>query len=342
MWTLVDFDEYLSQPWAADYLKALEIGLRATATCEDRLITEAANHLIVAGGKRIRPLISFSVAAALGSCPSLTPKDPIVQGAIAVELVHLASLYHDDVMDEASERRGTESVNSRFGNLIAIVTGDFLLAKAAEIAARLGSEVAELLANTLGRMCEGQILEVGSAFDTSRTVDQYLKSVAGKTASLMATSARIPAIIHGVASNAADAITTIGENLGMIFQLRDDVLDLLGSKERLRKEPGQDLIEGIYTLPVLLALKTSDSSEDLRAILGHKIEADAESIEIRKRVIEFVKQSAVLDEVMTVLRGYANMNWTLQESIGSYDLEWLVRLGQALVDDTEKLIIASK
>ena len=171
-----------------------------------------------------------------------------------MELVHLASLYHDDVMDEATMRRTVESVNARWGNLVAIVAGDFLLARSAEIAASLGTEIAGLLAHTLGQLCQGQVAEVRAAFSTERTEDHYFTAIAGKTAALMATSCRIGALTGALPRVEVEALTTFGRCFGMLFQLRDDVLDIIGTEEELGKLPGQDLAEGIYTLPVLKAL----------------------------------------------------------------------------------------
>ena len=191
-----------------------------------------------------------------------------LQGAVAVELVHLASLYHDDVMDEALVRRNVESVNARFGNLVAIVAGDFLLARSAEIAASLGTEIAGLLANTLGLLCQGQVTEVRSAFSTERTEDDYLRTIEGKTAALMSTSCRIGALTGGLPRTEVDVLTNFGRCFGMLFQLRDDILDVVATDEELGKPAGQDLAEGIYTLPVLLALHDPGTGPELRPLLG--------------------------------------------------------------------------
>src|SRR6476659_9744174 len=158
----------------------VEDALRASVRTDDKYLTEIASHLVVAGGKRLRPMISV-IAAQVACGPST---DESVQGGVSCELVHLGSLYHDDVMDEAHTRRGVETVNARWGNLQAILAGDFLLAKASEIAAGLGTEVAALLARTIGRWCEGQITELRHTYDTSRSEESYLVSIEGKTAAL--------------------------------------------------------------------------------------------------------------------------------------------------------------
>ena len=156
-------------------------------------------------------------------------------GAVAVELVHLGSLYHDDVMDEARTRRNVESVNARWGNLVAILAGDFLLARASEIAASLGTEVAGLLAATIGQLCEGQVRELAQTFDVARDEESYLASIRGKTASLMSTACRVGAITAGLSREGIDAVTVFGEKVGMVFQIVDDILDVVSTDER----PGQ-------------------------------------------------------------------------------------------------------
>ena len=258
----------LSLPSLEDGLARLEPELRAAVVSGDGFLDQVTTHLIAAGGKRLRP--SLALASATGGSSPATPDD--LQGAIAVELVHLASLYHDDVMDEATMRRNVESVNARFGNLVAIVAGDFLLARSAEIAASLGTEIAGLLANTLARLCEGQVAEVRSAFSTARTEHEYYTAVAGKTAALMATSCRIGALTGGLPRSDVEALTTFGRCFGMLFQLRDDVLDVVATEEELGKPAGQDLAEGIYTLPVILALQDPETAGELRPLLGQPLD----------------------------------------------------------------------
>src|SRR6202044_3126283 len=184
----------------------------------DGFLDSVTTHLIAAGGKRLRPLLAL--AAATGGEREATHED--LQGAVAVELVHLASLYHDDVIDEATIRRNVESVNSRFGNLVAIVAGDYLLARSAAIAAGLGTEIAALLAETLAKLCQGQVSEVRSAYQITRSHEEYTTAIAGKTAALMSTSCRIGALTGGLSTAEVDALTTFGRCFGMLFQLRDD------------------------------------------------------------------------------------------------------------------------
>jgi len=243
----------------------VEDALREAVRSDDAYLTEVASHLILAGGKRVRPLFAIASAAAGGADVT----DEVVLGGVAVELVHLGSLYHDDVIDEAPTRRTVESVNARWGNLTAILAGDFLLAKASEIAASLGTEVAGLLAATIGRLCEGEVGELRTAYDVGRTETAYFSAIEGKTASLFATACRIGAIVGGLSREATEALTTFGLSYGMAFQIVDDVLDVTATEAELGKPAGHDLVEGVYTLPVLRALVAADG---LRDRLGRPIE----------------------------------------------------------------------
>lgn len=242
----------------------LEDCLKESVLGEDPFLNEVASHLIDAGGKRLRPGLTLT-AAGLSMAP--VSKETLL-GGVSVELVHLASLYHDDVMDEATRRRSVESVNARWGNLVAIVAGDFLLARSAEIAASLGPEVAGLLAATLARLCQGQVAEVRAAFQIERDEADYLRAISNKTAALISTACRIGALTAGLERHQIDALTAFGESFGMVFQIRDDVLDVIATEEELGKTPGQDLSEGIYTLPVQRALQDRVSGARLRDLLG--------------------------------------------------------------------------
>jgi heptaprenyl diphosphate synthase len=263
----VNASEVLGLPHLDEGLRELEPLLSASVTTGDGFLDEVTTHLISAGGKRLRPLLTL--ASATAGRRGATREDLL--GGVSVELVHLASLYHDDVIDEATMRRNVESVNSRFGNLVAIVAGDYLLARSAAIAAGLGTEIAGLLATTLGQLCQGQVSEVRSAFSVTRSRDEYSETIAGKTAALMATACRIGGLTGGLPSSEVDALTEFGRCFGMVFQLRDDVLDVVGSDEELGKPAGQDLAEGIYTLPVLVALDDPERGPELRTLLGRPL-----------------------------------------------------------------------
>ncbi|HVL02939.1 MAG TPA: polyprenyl synthetase family protein [Acidimicrobiales bacterium] len=259
----------LQLPGMAKELARVEEALRASVVADDPFLTELTTHLVAAGGKRWRP----ALAVAAGSCASGTGpvSDEVVLGGVAVELVHLGSLYHDDVMDEAATRRGVESVNARWGNLRAILAGDFLLAKASEIAASLGTEVAALLAATIGDMCTGQVRELQTAYNATRNEEQYLAAIDGKTASLAAAACRIGALVAELPRPQVDALTAFGQSFGMAFQIVDDVLDVVATEEQLGKPAGNDLAEGVYTLPVIRALAAPGGAPELASLLGRPL-----------------------------------------------------------------------
>lgn len=273
----------------------IEDALIASVRADDEFLTEVASHLIVAGGKRVRPL--FAVASAAVSREKVgEASHEAVMGGVSVELVHIGSLYHDDVMDEAVIRRTVDSVNARWGNLRAILVGDFLLAKASEIAASLGVEVAGLLAATIGRLCEGQVRELQSMFDPKRTEDAYLASISGKTASLFAAACRIGAIVSDLDRASIDAVTEFGQRYGMAFQMIDDILDLTATEEQLGKPAGNDLVEGVYTLPVLRALALP-GGEELRELLGQPL-----SVEQVDQVRTLARSGGGIDEALADAR----------------------------------------
>jgi heptaprenyl diphosphate synthase len=250
-------------------LTRVEEALHGAVRTSDVFLGDVAAHLISAGGKRIRPTLALCATYACTSATRAT--DEAVTGAVAVELVHLGSLYHDDVIDEAETRRGVPSVNARWSNIVAILAGDFLLARASSLAASLGADVAGLLAATIGELCRGQVLELQHLFDVTRTEDGYESTIEGKTAALFATSCRVGGMVARVPDPTLDALTRFGRHLGMCFQIVDDVLDLTGNVDALGKAAGQDLLEGVYTLPVIYALH---ESPDLHELLGQPIDQE--------------------------------------------------------------------
>jgi len=244
----------------------VEVALREAVHTPDAYLSEIASHLISAGGKRLRPVLSIVASQVMDDSDVV---ENAVQGGISCELVHLGSLYHDDVMDESTTRRGVETVNAKWGNLQAILAGDFLLARASEIAASLGNEVAGLLARTIGRLCEGQIEELRHTYNIARPVDSYLNSIEGKTASLYATAARIGGLVSGYDRHIVDALTQYGVAYGMVFQIVDDILDITATDEELGKPAGHDMVEGVYTLPALATLAAGGpAAAELAALLG--------------------------------------------------------------------------
>nr|WP_203633209.1 polyprenyl synthetase family protein [Streptomyces halstedii] len=227
-------------------LAAVEAGLLDATKSDVPFITEAAQHLVSAGGKRFRPLLVM-LASQFGDPEALG----VVPAAVVVELTHLATLYHDDVMDEADVRRGVESANTRWGNSVAVLTGDFLFARASHILADLGPEAVRIQAEAFERLVTGQILETAGPRDGCDPVDHYMDVLAGKTGSLVAVAGRFGALMAGADESVVDILTQYGERLGVAFQLADDVLDIASDSHESGKTPGTDLREGISTLPVL-------------------------------------------------------------------------------------------
>ncbi len=234
-------------------------------------VTDAAQHLLSAGGKRFRPLLVL-LAAEAGTRPE---SDDVVTAACVVEITHVGSLYHDDVMDEAALRRGADSANARWDNLVAILTGDFLFAKSSELTAMLGADAVRIQAETFTRLVEGQIMETVKPGPGEDPLKHYLDVVAGKTGSLIATSARYGARFGGASAEVEEALTAYGEIVGSAFQLSDDILDIASETEESGKTPGTDLREGVPTLPVLMALASTDPADArLQELLGVPLDDD--------------------------------------------------------------------
>jgi heptaprenyl diphosphate synthase len=281
-------------------LKRTEQELLQTVSSGVSFMTEVASHLIKAGGKRVRP--GFAMASSSVLDPDGKPATmDVIRGGCAVELVHIGSLYHDDVMDDATTRRSVKSVNAEWGNLRAILAGDYLLGRASELAAALGTEVAGLLANTITQLCEGQILELETAYNPDRTVDIYERSISGKTASLLASACRIGALVNELPRPVTDSLTEFGLAYGMAFQIVDDILDIVATDEQLGKPAGNDLLEGIYTLPVLHALGDDRIADELRPLLTRDITSAQ-----RDRARELIRASSGLLTALDVARGWAD------------------------------------
>ena len=272
--------------WAR--LDRVETRLREVTVANTAFLTEIAQHGIQAGGKRYRPLLA-QVAGELGPDPSHGP----VESGVSVELVHLGSLYHDDVIDEADTRRGEPSVNANWTNTIAILAGDFLLARASEVAAPLGEEAVALIARTYATLCEGQVLELQLERDLDHGPDDYYRVIGGKTASLIQTSARLGALTAGAERDSVEAVSEWAWEMGLVFQITDDVLDLVASDDFLGKPAGSDIGEGTFTLPVLYALAGPEGPE-MRALL-----ADAPyAAEAVSKVIDLVRSGGYVEQVL--------------------------------------------
>ncbi len=231
---------------------------------------ETSRHLVVAGGKRFRPLITI-----LGSLVGTGVNERVLKAAAVCELTHLATLYHDDVMDEAPLRRGVESANSRWGNSVAILTGDYLFAKMSQILAELGPEAVKLQADTFERLVIGQILETQGPGSGADPLEHYLQVVADKTGSLIATSLRFGAMFAGCTKEGIETLTEFGEKIGIAFQLADDIIDIASDSLDSGKTPGTDLREGIPTLVTLNAMKSNDPKDaSLKLALSGPIKSE--------------------------------------------------------------------
>ena len=230
---------------------------------------ETSRHLVAAGGKRFRPLITI-----LGALVGNGINEKVIKAAAVCELTHLATLYHDDVMDEAPLRRGVESANSRWGNSVAILTGDYLFAKMSQILAELGPEAVKLQADTFERLVIGQILETQGPGNED-PLTHYLQVVADKTGSLIATSLRFGAMFAGCNKTEIQTLTEFGEKIGVAFQLADDIIDIASDSLDSGKTPGTDLREGIPTLVTLNALKSNDPQDaSLKLALSGPIKSE--------------------------------------------------------------------
>jgi len=249
-------------------LAAVDELLRVVVDHEDPFIAAASAHLVEAGGKRFRPMLTL-LAAEVGDGIN----DDVVAAAAGVELTHLASLYHDDVMDEADLRRGVVSVNAAYGNSNAILVGDLLFGKASEVVAGLGAEAVRIQAQTFVRLCSGQIRDARPVPEGVDPIGYYLGVLADKTGVLIATAARYGAMFSGCPPETIDVMRRYGERLGIAFQLADDLLDVTSVPGESGKTPGTDLREGVATLPTLLVRQSVDPDDDrLKELLGSRFD----------------------------------------------------------------------
>ena len=253
------------------------------------LVEETSRHLVAAGGKRLRPLLTL-----LASHYGDKNKFGVIESAVVCELTHVATLYHDDVMDEAKLRRGVESANSRWGNTVAILTGDYLFAKVSALLADIGPEAVRLQASTFERLVIGQIMETQGPQNGEDPLEHYLQVVADKTGSLIAASARFGAMVSGAPNDIKETLTVFGEKIGIAFQLADDVIDIASESHQSGKTPGTDLREGVPTLVTLNVMKSTRPE-------------DRELVELLKAPI---KDEVVVAQVLKTLRSHS----ALQES----------------------------
>jgi len=294
----VEFSDATLEASVRAGLEAIEAALRAAVQADDEFVAGAARYLVDAGGKRFRPLVSV-LAAHFGD-PS---RPEIVPAAVVVELTHLATLYHDDVMDEAAVRRGAQSANARWDNTVAILTGDFLFSRASNLLADLGPHAVRLQARTFERLVTGQIRETVGPREGADPIEHYLAVLADKTGSLIATAAEFGAYYAGTHPAVVETLRRFGEQIGVAFQISDDILDIASESTESGKTPGTDLREGIATLPALYALRSdAPVGERLRALVAGPLGDDAEHAE----ALGLLRGSSALDESRATLQSYAD------------------------------------
>jgi heptaprenyl diphosphate synthase len=262
------------------------------------LVIETSRHLVEAGGKRLRPLLTL-ITSHYG--------DPtahgIIEAAVVCELTHVATLYHDDVMDEAPLRRGVQSANNRWGNTVAILTGDYLFARTSDMLADLGSAAVHLQAQTFERLVIGQIMETQGPAEGVDPLQHYLSVVADKTGSLIAASAQFGAMLSGAPRDQIDALAAFGEKIGITFQLVDDVIDIASQSEESGKTPGTDLKEGVPTLVTLNVMKSNRAEDrDLQELLMGPINDQI----VVSQVLDQLRQHPALDHSREQVLGIAN------------------------------------
>jgi len=294
----VDFGDAAFAATVRDSVARIEDLMATELGKADELMAEAVQHLFTAGGKRFRPLFTV-LAASLGPHPD--HPDVAIAGSV-IELVHLATLYHDDVMDEAQVRRGAESANARWGNNIAILAGDYLFATASRLVSRLGPDAVRVIADTFAQLVTGQMRETRGAVEGADEVEHYLKVVYEKTACLIAASGQFGATFSGADEEQIERLGRLGGIVGTAFQISDDIIDIEADPDESGKLPGTDLREGVHTLPVLFALRESGPDADrLRELLAGPIDNDADVAE----AITLLRASTGLVEAKRTVQRYA-------------------------------------
>jgi heptaprenyl diphosphate synthase len=244
------------------------------------LVEETSRHLVAAGGKRLRPLLTL-----LASHYGDKNRFGIIESAVVCELTHVATLYHDDVMDEATLRRSVESANSRWGNTVAILTGDYLFAKVSALLADIGPEAVRLQASTFERLVIGQIMETQGPQNGEDALAHYLQVVADKTGSLIAASARFGAMVSGAPNEIKETLTIFGEKIGVAFQLADDVIDIASESHQSGKTPGTDLREGVPTLVTLNVMRSTRAEDrELRELVSAPIKDEPTVAHVLRRL----------------------------------------------------------
>lgn len=286
-----DIDDQLASDVAARLL-TVEERLRDSVATSDDMVKWTARHLMDAGGKRVRPMLVL-LAAALGDMN----RESVMDSAVLVELTHLASLYHDDVMDSASTRRGTDSAHQLWGNNVAILTGDFLFARASALSAGIGVDAVRLHSQTFERLCLGQLHETVGPTEDDDPFEHYISVLADKTASLLALAGQLGASFGGAPEGTPDVMRRYGEKIGVAFQLADDVLDLDSDAETSGKTPGIDLREGVPTMPTLLIRQRAVTAPDARtADIIQRLDGDLASDDALAELVALLREDPALEQ----------------------------------------------
>jgi heptaprenyl diphosphate synthase len=308
-------------------MQKVEALLRSHIEGDYPLVVETSRHLVEAGGKRLRPMLAL-LAAQYGDAT----RTEIIEAAVVCELTHLATLYHDDVMDEAPLRRGVESANNRWTNTVAILTGDYLFAKASDLLADLGPEAVRLQAKTFERLVIGQITETQGSTEGKSQLDHYLSVIADKTGSLIATSARFGALLAGADSAIVESLTKYGEQIGAVFQLADDIIDIESTSNESGKTPGTDLREGVPTLVTLFAMASEDSAD---AILKVTLASPIHDEDVVQATLKTLRSHKALQQSKELVQKYADQaKATLAQLPAGPATEALVALTDAVITRT--------
>jgi heptaprenyl diphosphate synthase len=271
--------------------------LHTVLASDIEFVKATALHLVNAGGKRIRPL--FTLLAAQFGDPK---RQDVITAAAAVELVHIATLYHDDVMDEATMRRGEVSANARWDNTVAILAGDYLFAHASRLVSDLGTDAARIIAETFAELVTGQMRETIGPAEGEDPIEHHLSVIGQKTGSLIATAGRYGGMCSGAAPEHVSALRRYGEIIGAAFQISDDIIDIASPSTESGKVPGTDLREGVPTLPTLYArADTSAEGARLRELLAAPLADD----DLVSEALELLRRSPALEQARSTLLGYA-------------------------------------
>jgi heptaprenyl diphosphate synthase len=281
-------------------LETVEVQLKSATTYADSVAKNPARHLVDAGGKRIRPALVL-LAAQFGD----PTRQAVYDAAVVVELTHLATLYHDDVMDDAPTRRGVPTAQHIWGNSVAILTGDLLFARASQVGSNLGQASLTLQADTFERLCLGQLHETVGPSESQNPIDHYVQVLADKTGSLIAASARLGIMLSGAPAEYEEPMRVFGEKVGVAFQLIDDVIDISDAGPS-GKTPGTDLRAGVPTMPVLLLRKAAAAGDKSASDLLTLIDGDLTEDSVLAYVVKRLREHAVAEQAYNEAKRWAD------------------------------------